>query len=93
MKRTRGRVLIPKSSGSSNSNNQKTQILSHSTAMVWGITTGMAGTAILGMGTDPITMILGGGNIVLYSGVYTWMKGRSEWNTWVGAVVGAVPPV
>ena len=85
MKRTRGRVLIP-----DNSNNST---LSHSTAMAWGISTGVAGTAILGMGTDSITMMLGGGNIVLYSGLYTWMKGRSEWNTWVGAVVGAIPPV
>jgi protoheme IX farnesyltransferase len=33
------------------------------------------------------------GNIVLYSGVYTQLKTRSEINTWVGAVVGAVPPV
>ncbi len=42
---------------------------------------------------NPLTAALGLGNILLYSGVYTPMKRRSPWNTWVGAVVGAVPPV
>jgi protoheme IX farnesyltransferase len=48
---------------------------------------------ILYHGTDVLTTVLGVGNIALYAGVYTHMKPRSEWNTWVGAVVGAVPPV
>jgi protoheme IX farnesyltransferase len=42
---------------------------------------------------NPITAVLGAGNIVLYAGVYTWMKRRSIANTWVGSVVGAVPPL
>jgi len=54
---------------------------------------GTAGSLILYAGTDPITTALGVGNIVLYAGVYTSMKPKSIYNTWVGAVVGAIPPV
>lgn len=55
--------------------------------------TGGAGAAVLFAGTDPLSTLLGVGNVALYAGPYTSMKPRSEWNTWVGAVVGAVPPV
>jgi len=58
-------------------------------ATTWGV----AGTSILALGTDPYTTALGAGNIVLYAGLYTYMKPRSVLNTWVGAVVGAIPPV
>ncbi|KAI0259857.1 hypothetical protein BC834DRAFT_903583, partial [Gloeopeniophorella convolvens] len=42
---------------------------------------------------NPTTALLGAANIALYAGPYTWLKRRSIWNTWVGAVVGAVPPL
>jgi protoheme IX farnesyltransferase len=58
-------------------------------ATLWGV----SGTSILALGTDPITASLGLANIGLYAGLYTWMKPRSIYNTWVGAVVGAIPPV
>ena len=58
-------------------------------ATSWGV----AGTSILALGTDPVTTLLGLGNIGLYAGLYTYMKPRSIYNTWVGAVVGAIPPV
>lgn len=58
-------------------------------ATAWGV----AGTGILYAGCDPLTAFLGGGNVALYAGVYTAMKPRSVYNTWVGAVVGAIPPV
>ncbi|CAJ1906543.1 unnamed protein product [Cylindrotheca closterium] len=58
-------------------------------AAVWGI----SGTSILAFGTDPVTASLGLANIGLYAGLYTYMKPRSIYNTWVGAVVGAIPPV
>lgn len=58
-------------------------------ATLWGV----AGTSILAAYTDPVTTALGAGNIALYSGLYTYMKPRSVYNTWVGAVVGAIPPV
>merc|ERR1711862_202995 len=44
-------------------------------------------------GTNVTTAALGLGNIFLYAGLYTYSKPKSEWNTWIGAVVGAVPPV
>ena len=34
-----------------------------------------------------------GATIALYAGVYTPLKQLSPWNTWVGAVVGALPPL
>jgi len=58
-------------------------------AMAWGI----GGTTLLAVGTDPVTALLGLSNIGLYAGLYTYMKPRSVYNTWVGAVVGAIPPV
>lgn len=58
-------------------------------ATLWGV----GGVGLLYVGTDPTTTLLGVGNIALYSGLYTWMKPRTIYNTWVGAVVGAIPPV
>lgn len=58
-------------------------------AAVWGV----SGASILALGTDPVTTSLGVANIGLYAGLYTYMKPRSIYNTWVGAVVGAIPPV
>lgn len=43
--------------------------------------------------TNLTTAALGAANIVLYAGVYTPLKQLSVANTWVGAVVGAVPPL
>lgn len=39
------------------------------------------------------TAALGAANIGLYTGVYTPLKVISIANTWVGAVVGAIPPL
>jgi len=54
--------------------------------------TGVAGPAILWT-VNPVTAVLGLGNIVLYAGAYTWLKRSSIANTWVGAVVGGIPPL
>lgn len=59
----------------------------------FAVATGIAGPALLWTMVNPTTAILGAANIALYAGAYTWMKRRSIWNTWVGAVVGAVPPL
>ena len=63
----------------------------HATA--WGAATGLSSAAILAAGCNPLTAALGVTNIALYALVYTPMKQRSVWNTWVGAVVGAIPPM
>ncbi|KAF8650992.1 hypothetical protein AX16_004978 [Volvariella volvacea WC 439] len=62
-------------------------------AAAFATVTGIAGPAILWTMVNPITAVLGLGNIALYAGVYTWSKRRSIWNTWIGAVVGALPPL
>ncbi|KAH9479224.1 Protoheme IX farnesyltransferase, mitochondrial [Psilocybe cubensis] len=59
----------------------------------FAITTGIAGPAILWGMTNATTACLGLANIVLYAGGYTWLKRRSIANTWVGAVVGGIPPL
>ncbi len=80
MKRTGNRPLV-------------TGAVSKKKALGLGCLTGASGGLILGLGTDPLTTILGVGNIGLYAGLYTHLKPKSEINTWVGAVVGAIPPV
>ncbi|TFY72035.1 hypothetical protein EVG20_g963 [Dentipellis fragilis] len=59
----------------------------------FAVATGISGGALLWTMVNPITAILGVSNIALYAGLYTWMKRRTIWNTWVGAVVGALPPL
>jgi protoheme IX farnesyltransferase len=80
MKRTQKRPLV---TGALTVNEAKLA------ATAWGV----GGTTLLLAGTDPVTTLLGLGNIGLYAGLYTYMKPRSVYNTWVGAVVGAIPPV
>ena len=55
--------------------------------------TGISGSTLLYTMTDPITCLLGTTNMVLYAGLYTYLKPRSTLNTWVGAIVGAIPPL
>jgi len=59
----------------------------------FAITSGIAGPALLFTMVNPTTAYLGMANIALYAGLYTWMKRKSIYNTWVGAVVGALPPL
>lgn len=79
MKRTQTRPLV-------------TGVLSTTEATTAAALWGVSGTALLSW-TDPVTTALGVGNILLYSGLYTYLKPRSVANTWVGAVVGAIPPL
>jgi protoheme IX farnesyltransferase len=57
----------------------------------FALVTGISGPAILWTLVNPTTAILGATNIALYAGLYTWLKRKAVVNTWVGAVVGAVP--
>lgn len=61
--------------------------------MAWGAASGTAGVAILAAGSNPVTATLGAANLLLYVGPYTLSKTRTELNTWIGSVVGAVPPL
>ncbi|RKP35713.1 protoheme IX farnesyltransferase [Dimargaris cristalligena] len=58
-----------------------------------GVLSGTAGIVTLATLVNPLTAVLGAANIVLYSFVYTCLKRVSIVNTWVGAVVGALPPM
>ncbi|CAM9095034.1 unnamed protein product [Laminaria digitata] len=62
-------------------------------ALGWGVASGTAGVAVLAAGSNPLTAALGAANLFLYVGPYTLSKTRSELNTWIGSVVGAVPPL
>ena len=62
-------------------------------ALIFAGLTGVLGVSSLHFGVNPTVAFLGGLNIFLYAGVYTPMKRLSVLNTWVGAVVGAIPPL
>lgn len=62
-------------------------------ALVFASITGALGIGSLWFEVNPTVAFLGGLNIVLYAGVYTPMKRISVLNTWVGALVGGIPPL
>mmetsp|Transcript_40115 Transcript_40115/g.159526 ORF Transcript_40115/g.159526 Transcript_40115/m.159526 type:complete len:379 (-) Transcript_40115:648-1784(-) len=62
-------------------------------ALGFAAVTGILGYGILDRKTDRTTASLGLANIALYAGVYTPLKVIHPINTWVGAVVGAIPPL
>lgn len=62
-------------------------------AAMFGTVSTVVGGTILWFGCNPTTALLGIGNLLLYSGVYTPMKRISVSNTWIGAVVGAITPL
>ena len=80
MKRTRNRPL-------------PTGVVTPTEATALGVMAGVAGTGLLLAATNPVTAALGAANIALYAGAYTYSKRYTELNTWLGSVVGAIPPV
>ena len=67
--------------------------ISRGKAAAFGFGTLFSSAALLTFGANPLTAVLGVGNVALYALIYTPMKLRSTWNTAVGALVGAIPPV
>jgi protoheme IX farnesyltransferase len=67
--------------------------ISVQTAKTFGTSVGFIGTLLLLWGTNPVVAALGLGNIILYVGPYTFSKKYTELNTWIGSLVGAIPPV
>ncbi|KAK4246582.1 mitochondrial Protoheme IX farnesyltransferase [Corynascus novoguineensis] len=80
MTRTRNRPLVRR-------------LLTTRAAVAFAIGCGVAGTAALYLGVNPTVAFLGAANIALYAGAYTTLKRVSAVNTWVGAVVGGIPPL
>ena len=62
-------------------------------ALCFGLGSGIAGVGILATQVNGLTAALGLTNIILYTSVYTPLKRISIANTWVGSVVGAIPPI
>ncbi|XP_052262867.1 protoheme IX farnesyltransferase, mitochondrial-like [Dreissena polymorpha] len=62
-------------------------------AATFAVITGAMGISVLSLGVNSLTACLGAFNLGLYTLVYTPMKRYSIANTWVGSVVGAIPPM
>ena len=80
MSRTRNRPLVR-------------GIIKKKGALIFAGISGILGIGGLCFGVNPTVAFLGGLNIFLYAGVYTPMKRVSALNTWVGAIVGGIPPL
>ncbi|KAI0430101.1 UbiA prenyltransferase family-domain-containing protein [Xylaria sp. FL1042] len=80
MSRTRNRPLVR-------------GLLSQRKALAFALLAALAGVGGLYFGVNPTVAFLGATNIALYAGVYTPLKRVSWLNTWVGAVVGGIPPL
>ncbi|EFR05396.1 protoheme IX farnesyltransferase [Nannizzia gypsea CBS 118893] len=80
MTRTRNRPLVRK-------------LMSTRAAVLFAVGTAAAGLSALYFGTNSTVAGLSAANIVLYGFIYTPLKRISVINTWVGAVVGGIPPL
>ncbi|EDO48268.1 predicted protein [Nematostella vectensis] len=80
MNRTKNRVLVR-------------GLLSPLHVLSFGVVSGSLGVATLLLEVNTLTALLGAFNIALYTCIYTPMKRLSIANTWVGSVVGALPPL
>lgn len=80
MHRTRGRPLPAKQIGPA-------------TVFVAAVVTGYSGAALLGLKVGLLPAALAAINILLYAVLYTPLKPRTTFNTLIGAVCGAIPPV
>ena len=80
MLRTRGRPLPAKQ-------------ITAPTVFVAAMLTGYAGAALLGLQVGLMPAALAAINILLYAILYTPLKPRTTFNTLIGAVCGAIPPV
>lgn len=63
------------------------------TALILGLVMAVAGVAILILGTNLQTGLLGLGTVVIYNIIYTPLKLHTRWNTEIGAIPGAIPPL
>ncbi|CDO93148.1 unnamed protein product [Kluyveromyces dobzhanskii CBS 2104] len=68
-------------------------IVTPTQAFKFATVAGTFGTSILWLGVNPTVAFLGASNIALYAWLYTSLKRKHIINTWVGALVGAIPPL
>ncbi len=62
-------------------------------AMFYGLSLSIAGFVYLGMAVNLLAMVFGMLTWFLYVWVYTPLKQKTIWNTWIGAIPGALPTV
>eukprot|EP00899_Mesostigma_viride_P021214 jgi/Mesvir1/29094/Mv18400-RA.1 len=67
--------------------------MSRAHALAFAVAAGVAGVGVLSYKANNLAASLSAANIFLYAGIYTPLKQIHMVNTWVGAVVGAVPPL
>ncbi|XP_066991197.2 protoheme IX farnesyltransferase, mitochondrial [Anabrus simplex] len=80
MDRTKNRVLVR-------------GLLTPLHAVTFATVCALAGISTLYWCVNGLTAALGATNLILYTSIYTPLKRISILNTWVGAVVGAIPPL
>eukprot|EP00794_Sanderia_malayensis_P009089 gene9089-10058_t len=80
MSRTRNRVLVQ-------------GLLEPKEAFLFASISSIVGVSVLYFGLNSLTAILGALNIFLYAGVYTPSKRCTIANTWIGSIVGGIPPL
>ncbi|XP_017859575.1 PREDICTED: protoheme IX farnesyltransferase, mitochondrial isoform X2 [Drosophila arizonae] len=80
MSRTKNRVLV-------------TGQITPLNALGFAVISATTGLCLLYFGVNSLTAALGAGNLFLYTSIYTPMKRISIANTWVGSIVGAIPPL
>ncbi|XP_011139220.1 protoheme IX farnesyltransferase, mitochondrial isoform X2 [Harpegnathos saltator] len=80
MSRTKNRVLVRGH-------------LTSAQAVAFAAVSSIIGLSMLYYEVNSVTAALGATNLVLYTLIYTPMKRVSIVNTWVGSVVGAIPPL
>lgn len=80
MNRTKNRVLV-------------TGQLTPLHSVKFAIISATAGLSLLYFGVNGLTAALGASNLFLYTSVYTPLKRISILNTWIGSIVGAIPPL
>ncbi|KAJ1713485.1 heme a biosynthesis protein [Aspergillus flavus] len=68
-------------------------LVSRRAALLFAVATAASGLALLYFGTNPTVTGLSAANIFLYAFVYTPLKRIHVINTWVGAIVGGIPPL
>ncbi|MQL83707.1 hypothetical protein Taro_016205 [Colocasia esculenta] len=62
-------------------------------AVVWASSVGIVGTTLLASKANLLAAGLAASNLALYAFVYTPLKQIHPVNTWIGAIVGAIPPL
>ncbi len=62
-------------------------------AVFWGTASALTGTLVLALGFGPLSAFLGLATLVGYALVYTPLKRETSFNTLVGAIPGAMPPL